>query len=161
MSANHSHSHDHSHEHGDKYCSTSNVPSFTAEQVIVKEDVLAKAKELAALIASSDEVHVFREAERKVKGHTEVQDLIKQIKKKQKEIVGFEYFKNDQMVEKIEAEIAELEQRLNHYPIVEEFKQTQEDINYLLQLIIGVIRDTVSEQISVEAGSVAPPSSCD
>ena len=149
------HHHDHDHKHDQQYCSTSNVPSFRAEEVIVKADVLAKAKELAEMIASSDEVHVFREAERKVTNHEEVQGIIKLIKKKQKEIVGFEYFKNDSMVQKIEAEIAELEEQLARYPIVEEFKQTQEDINYLMQLIIGVIRDTVSDKIAVESGNPA------
>ena len=147
--------HQHDHNHEQQNCTSSKIPSYSAEDVIVKQDVLAKAKELADMIASSDEVHVFREAEKKVKEHEEVQDIIKQIKKKQKEIVGFEYFKNDQMVQKIEAEIEELENRLSRYPIVEEFKQTQEDINYLLQLIIGVIRDTVSEKIAVESDQAA------
>jgi cell fate (sporulation/competence/biofilm development) regulator YmcA (YheA/YmcA/DUF963 family) len=144
--SNHHHSHDHD-QNG-----ACQIPSFTATEVIVKEDVIAKAKELAELISSSDEVRVYREAESKVNKHDEIQDIIKQIKKKQKEIVGFEYFKNEQMVAKIEQEIADLEGKLNQFPIVDEFKQTQEDINYLLQLIIGVVRDSVSEKISVEAG---------
>lgn len=143
--------HHHHHHH---------IPSFTATEVIVREDIVAKAQELAELITTSDEVQVYREAERKVNSHAEVQDIIKQIKKKQKEIVGFEYFKNEKMVQKIEQEIEELEAKLDGYPIVGEFKQTQEDINYLLQLIIGVIRDTVSEKIAVEAGAAAAPSSC-
>ena len=146
MSQHHNHPHNH-----DNDCK---VPSYTAVEVIVKEDVIAKAKELAELISASDEVRIYREAERKVNEHNEIQEIIKQIKKKQKEIVGFEYFKNTQMVDKIEAEIAELEQKLDSYPIVGEFKQTQEDINYLLQLIIGVVRDTVSDKIAVESGQV-------
>lgn len=141
-------------------CAGSAMPSFKAHEVLLKEDVLAKARELADLIAASEEVRIFREAERKVAVHAEVQDLIKQIKKKQKEIVGFEYFKNDQMVQKIEGEIAELEDKLNRYPIVQEFKQTQDDINYLLQLVIGVIRDTVSEKIAVDGGTPPAPASC-
>lgn len=151
--------HQHDHHHDQKTCTTSKIPSYRPEEVLVKQDVLAKARELADMIASSDEVHIYREAEKKVSAHVEVQDLIKQIKKKQKEIVGFEYFKNDQMVQKIEAEIEELEAQLNRYPIVQEFKQTQEDINYLLQLIIGVIRDTVSEKIAVESDQAAAASS--
>lgn len=151
--------HQHDLNHESKACTSSKIPSYSAEEVIVKQDVLAKAKELAGMIASSDEVYIYREAEKKVKQHDEVQDIIKQIKKKQKEIVGFEYFKNDQMVQKIEAEIEQLEERLNQYPIVQEFKQSQEDINYLLQLIIGVIRDTVSEKIAVESDQAAVSSS--
>jgi len=139
------------HHHQDNSCA---VPSFTATETIVREDILSKAKELAELISTSDEVHVFREAERKVSSHAEVQETIKIIKKKQKEIVGFEYFKNDKMVQKIEDEISAMEAKLDEFPIVGEFKQSQEDINYLLQLIIGVIRDTVSEKIEVEAGTV-------
>lgn len=145
------------HAHERKIRTGTHVPSFTAEEVLLKEDVLAKAKELADLIAASEEVRIFREAERKVAVHEEVQDLIRQIKKKQKEIVGFEYFQNEQMVQKIEAEMAELEDRLNRYPIVQEFKQTQDDINYLLQLIIGVIRDTVSEKIALDGEMPSPP----
>jgi cell fate (sporulation/competence/biofilm development) regulator YmcA (YheA/YmcA/DUF963 family) len=148
------------HHHGDHDCPRSTIPSFKVEEVLLKEDVLAKARELAGLIAASEEVRIFREAERKVQNHTEVQDLIRQIKKKQKEIVGFEYFKNDQMVRKIEGEIAELEQKLNRYPVVQEFKQTQDDINQLLQLVVGVIRDTVSEQIAVDGGTPPAPATC-
>lgn len=140
------------HHHASEYI----IPSYTAEEVIIREDIMSKAKELAELIATSDEVRTYQEAERKVTDHAEVQDLIKQIKKKQKEIVGFEYFKNDKMVQKIEGEIAELEERLDQYPIIGEFRQTQDDINYLLQLIVGVIRDTVSEKITVETGTGTP-----
>ncbi len=142
------------HHHNHDQEQACQIPSFTATEVIVKEDVLAKAKELAELISTSDEVRIYQEAERKVSAHEDIQSTIKLIKKKQKEIVGFEYFKNDQMVEKIEQEIAELEAKLNSYPIVNELKQTQEDINYLLQLIIGVVRDTISEKVNVEAGTV-------
>lgn len=148
------------HHHEKHACAGSSIPSYKVDEVLLKEDVLAKARELAGLIAASEEVRIFREAERKVAVHGEVQELIKQIKKKQKEIVGFEYFKNEQMVKKIEGEIAELEEKLNRYPIVQEFKQTQDDINYLLQLVIGVIRDTVSEKIAVDGGLPPEPASC-
>lgn len=126
------------------------IKKYTITEVAVREDIMAKAKELAELISTSDEVQTYRKAEKLVAAHEEVQAIIKEIKKKQKEIVGFEYFKNDAMVKKIEAEIAELEQKLDEYPVVGQFKQTQEDINYLMQLVIGIIRDTVSEKIAVE-----------
>jgi len=126
------------------------IKKYRIEEVAVREDIMAKAKELAELISTSDEVQTYRRAEKLVAEHEEVQAIIKQIKKKQKEIVGFEYFKNDAMVKKIEAEIAELENKLDEYPVVNQFKQTQEDINYLMQLVIGIIRDTVSEKIALE-----------
>ncbi len=126
---------------------------YTNTELIVREDILAKAKELAELIMTSDEVQFYQKAEKKIQNNAEVQKLISAIKKKQKEAVAFEtVFKNPQMVQKIEEEIAALQDELDAIPLVSEFQQAQHDINYLLQLIIGVIRDTVSEKINVEAG---------
>ncbi|MDF2719761.1 MAG: rane protein, partial [Paenibacillus sp.] len=69
-------------------------------------------------------------------------------------------FQNEKMVTKINGEIEELQDKLDGYPIVTQFKQAQEDINYLLQLIVGVIRDTVSDKIEVEQAAVEADSNC-
>ncbi|PYI55418.1 RicAFT regulatory complex protein RicA family protein [Paenibacillus flagellatus] len=126
---------------------------YTATELIVREDIMEKAKELAGLLSTSDEVRFYRQAEKQVQGNAEIQELIKLIKKRQKEAVAFETFQNRKMVDKINGEIEELQDKLDAYPIVSQFKQAQEDINYLLQLVVGVIRDTVSEKIQVEEGT--------
>ncbi|MCS7461810.1 YlbF family regulator [Paenibacillus doosanensis] len=123
---------------------------YTNTEMIVREDILEKAKELAELISTSNEVQFFQQAEKQIASNDQIQVLISAIKKKQKEIVAFESFENKKMVEKIEKEIDELQDQLDNIPIVNEFRQSQEDINYLLQLIMTVIRDTVSEKITVE-----------
>lgn len=87
--------------------------------------------------------------------------MITKIKKKQKEVVAFETtFKNADMVKKIEGEMEELQDELDGIPIVSEFQQSQSDINYLLQLVISIIRDTVSEKINVEDASEPAPEEC-
>jgi cell fate (sporulation/competence/biofilm development) regulator YmcA (YheA/YmcA/DUF963 family) len=134
---------------------------YTNTEMIVREDILAKAVELADLLTTSNEVQFYQKAEHKIAGNDHIQSLISAIKKKQKEIVAFESFKNQKMVEKIEQEIDVLQDELDGIPIVSEFKQTQEDINYLLQLVMTVIRDTISDKINVEAGAAESPSSCD
>lgn len=120
--------------------------------LVVREDILAKAKELASLVSSSNEVQFFQQAEKQIANSDHIQTLISAIKKKQKEIVAFQSFENQQMVEKIEKEIDELQDQLDSIPIVSEFKQSQEDINYLLQLVMTVIRDTISDTVNVEKG---------
>lgn len=128
----------------------------------VRGDILKKAQELADVIAASEEVAVYRKAEKQIQENERVQSLIKQIKKKQKELVAFQNtFKNEQMVAKIEKEIEELQDELDGIPIVGQFQQTQSDINYLLQMVVSVIRDSVSEKINVETGSGSAPSRCD
>jgi cell fate (sporulation/competence/biofilm development) regulator YmcA (YheA/YmcA/DUF963 family) len=133
---------------------------FTNTELIVREDILEKAKELASLLTTSTEVQFYQKAEKQISTNDHIQQLISIIKKKQKEIVAFESFQNKKMVEKIEKEIDELQDELDGIPIVGEFKQTQEDINYLLQLVMSVVRDTISEKINVEAGTASSPSTC-
>jgi cell fate (sporulation/competence/biofilm development) regulator YmcA (YheA/YmcA/DUF963 family) len=133
---------------------------YTNTEMIVREDILAKAKELAEMITTSNEVQFFQKAEKQISNNDHIQTLISAIKKKQKEIVAFEKFQNQKMVEKIESEIDELQDELDAIPIVSEFKQSQEDINYILQLVMSVIRDTISETITVEEGKEEVRSSC-
>jgi cell fate (sporulation/competence/biofilm development) regulator YmcA (YheA/YmcA/DUF963 family) len=147
MSGHDNHNHDHDHTQ------CSDMEHYTNTEMIVREDILAKAKELAELISTSNEVQFFQKAEVQITSNDDIQVLISAIKKKQKEIVAFESFNNAKMVEKIENEIVELQDRLDSIPIVNEFRQSQEDINYLLQLVMGVIRDTVSEKVAVETDS--------
>ncbi|WP_152402311.1 RicAFT regulatory complex protein RicA family protein [Paenibacillus cellulositrophicus] len=134
--------------------------SYDTKDLVIRDDIMSKAKELAELISGSEEVQQFQKAEEKIRNHERVQNLIATIKKKQKEIVAFESFQNQEMVAKIEKEIEALQDEIDGIPLVNEFQQSQSDINYLLQLVISVIHDTVSEKVNVEAGTEAPPSSC-
>ncbi|KAF9124262.1 hypothetical protein BGX30_001031 [Mortierella sp. GBA39] len=134
--------------------------SYDTKDLVIRDDIMSKARELAELISGSEEVQQFQKAEEKIRNHERVQSLIATIKKKQKEIVAFESFQNQEMVAKIEKEIEALQDEIDAIPLVNEFQQSQSDINYLLQLVISVIHDTVSEKVNVEAGTEAPPSSC-
>ncbi|GIO11595.1 hypothetical protein J19TS2_11500 [Cohnella xylanilytica] len=139
------------------------IPRFDNRDLIVREDILARARELARLITTTEEVSIYQKAEKLIQGHERVQALIAQIKKKQKELVAFQTtFKNEQMVEKIEKEIEALQDELDEMPVVQQFQQSQTDVNYLLQSIVGIIRDTVAEKLDVEAAAPAEaPESCD
>lgn len=139
-----------------------NIPSFSNVEFIVKEDVMQKAKELADLLYQSEEVQHFRRAEAQIKGHTRVQQLIETMKKRQKELVAFQTtFKNEQMVQKIEKELTELQDELDNIPIIGEFQQSQSDINYLLQTVVDIVRDTVSQKLTMEDVREEEPENCD
>ncbi|QJD83295.1 RicAFT regulatory complex protein RicA family protein [Cohnella herbarum] len=162
MSA-HAHDHDHDHQHGEGCSDGCSIPSFDNRELIVREDILARAKELAHLITTTEEVDMYQRSEKLIQSHERVQGLITTIKKKQKELVAFQNtFKNPAMVEKIEAEINEIQDELDNIPIVQQFQQSQVDVNYLLQSIVSVIRDSVAEKIDVEAAKPAEdPEECD
>lgn len=133
---------------------------YDTRELILSEDIMNKTKQLADMIANTEEVITYQKAEKQIQSNERIQELIRNIKKKQKEIVAFEQFENPEMVKKIEGEMQELQDELDQIPIVQQFQQTQSDINYLLQLIVSVIKDTLSDKINVESAPDVPPSSC-
>ncbi|KKC46685.1 MULTISPECIES: RicAFT regulatory complex protein RicA family protein [Paenibacillus] len=138
------------------------VEVYDTRDLLVRDDIMNKARELAGLIYSSEEVQVFRRAEKQIQGNDRVQSLMAGLKKKQKELVAFEQtFKNSTMVQKIETEMDQLQDELDGIPIVGEFQQSQADINYLLQMVVSIIQDTVAEKIALDGAKPEDPESCD
>jgi len=155
------HQHDHTCDHTHGGTTDCGIPSYNVRNLLVRDDILAKTNELAEAIFRSEEVQQYRRAEQQINKNERIQALITQIKKKQKEVVAFETtFKNADMVKKIEGEMNTLQDELDNIPIVTEFQQSQSDINYLLQMVVSVIRDTVSEKINVENGAEKDPENC-
>jgi len=151
MSA-HAHEHGHGHVHFDHH----NIPVYDSRELIIREDILAKARELADMIATTEEVRLFQRAEKQIQANERVQTLIAQLKKRQQELVAFENtFKNEEMAAKIRKEMDELQDELDSIPIVQQFKQSQVDVNYMLQSIVSIIRDTVAEKVDLEAARPA------
>jgi cell fate (sporulation/competence/biofilm development) regulator YmcA (YheA/YmcA/DUF963 family) len=122
------------------------------ERTLDYSSIVGQARELADLIADSEEVARFKQAEEKISGNTKVQTLITRIKQKQKQIVSLEHNRRYDLIPEMEKEIDALQDELDAIPIVVEFKQTQEDINELLQMVTNVIANSVSEKIIVSTG---------
>ncbi|MFT9847650.1 RicAFT regulatory complex protein RicA family protein [Aneurinibacillus sp. REN35] len=122
------------------------------ERTFDYSSIMTQAKDLAVLIASSEEVERFKQAEEKISGNARVQGLIAKIKQKQKQIVKLEHNRRYEEVPAIEQEIDALQDELDSIPIVLEFKQTQQDINELLQMVTSIIANKVSEDIIVSTG---------
>lgn len=159
----HAHDHQHQDDCGCFHEDGQAIPEFDNRELIVREDILARARELAQLITTTEEVALYQQAEKRIQSHEKVQGLIAKIKKKQKELVAFQNtFKNEAMAAKIEKEIEELQDELDGMPIVQQFQQSQTDVNYLLQSIVSIIRDSVAEKLDVEAAARAEdPEFCD
>ncbi|WP_195573481.1 RicAFT regulatory complex protein RicA family protein [Paenibacillus sp. 1001270B_150601_E10] len=136
------------------------MPKYHTRDLLVRDDIMNKAKQLADMICTTEEVTQYQHAEKQIQDHSRVQELIALMKKKQKEIVAFESFQNQEMVKKIEAEIEALQDELDQIPLVVQFQQSQTDVNYLLQLVMGVIRDTVADKVNVEDASEPAPDNC-
>lgn len=123
------------------------------EQTVINHNMIVdKAKELAEMISNSSEIEFYKKAEQQIKANEKIQELIAQIKKKQKEAVALEALGRSELIKKIEQEMDDLHEELDGIPLVSQFKQTQIDINDLLQMVTNVIANTVSEKIIVSTG---------
>ncbi|UIO40366.1 YlbF family regulator [Brevibacillus brevis] len=120
--------------------------------VFTQKEILDKARELAAMISRTNEVDFFKRAELQIKHNERVQDLIDTLKQKQKQMVMFESINKPELVKKVEDEYNQLHEELDAIPIVTEFKQSQVDVNDLLQMVTNVITNTVSERIILDTG---------
>jgi len=136
-----------------------------------KERIFELAREIANLIAQSEEIERFKQAEKKICAHMRVQELITELKRKQKRIVALEHNRQYDLIPELEKEMEAIQDELDSIPIVQEFKQTQMEINDLLQLVSNIIGNTLSRNVIVSTGGnplyndsgferAVPPNSC-
>ncbi|MBB6444193.1 RicAFT regulatory complex protein RicA family protein [Bacillus benzoevorans] len=117
-----------------------------------KDDIIAKARELAKMIAETDEVDFFKRAEAAIHENEKVRVNIKTIKGLQKQAVNLQHYGKEEALKKTEEKISQLEQELDAIPVVNEFKQSQGDVNDLLQLVATTISNAVTNEILETTG---------
>ncbi|MCT8139893.1 RicAFT regulatory complex protein RicA family protein [Anaerobacillus sp. CMMVII] len=117
-----------------------------------KDDIILKAQELAKMIAETEEVEFFKQAELQVNENATIQELISKIKKTQKEAVNLEHYGKVEAQKNADVKIETLQDELDEIPLVKEFKQSQMDVNGLLQLVATTISNTVTDEIIKSTG---------
>ncbi|WP_088105168.1 RicAFT regulatory complex protein RicA family protein [Halalkalibacter urbisdiaboli] len=117
-----------------------------------REDIRLKAQELAKMLAETEEVDFFKRAEKQINEHLRVQELIAQIKKLQKEAVNLQHYGKAEALKEIDEKINQLHDEIDQIPLVQEFKQSQVEVNELLQMISNTISRTVTNEIITSMG---------
>ena len=112
-----------------------------------KDDILTKAAELAEMIAKTEEVDFFKQAEEKINENQKVREMIASIKSLQKQAVNFQHYGKEKAYSQVQAKIEELEKQLDELPIVQQFKQSQVDVNDLLQIVASQVSNKVTDLI--------------
>lgn len=117
-----------------------------------KDDIVARAADLARMIAETDEVDFFKRAEAHINENQKVKTLISDIKGLQKQAVNLQHYGKAEALKKVEDKIATIEKELDEIPVVQDFKQSQLDVNELLQIIASTISNTVTDEIILATG---------
>lgn len=117
-----------------------------------KDAIVARAKQLAQMISDTEEVDFFKRAEAQIHENEKVGRLISEIKGLQKQAVNLEHYGKPEALRRTEEKLAALEAELDSIPVVQEFKQSQTDVNELLQLVATTISNKVTDEIISSTG---------
>ncbi|MEC1179269.1 RicAFT regulatory complex protein RicA family protein [Metasolibacillus meyeri] len=117
-----------------------------------KDDIIAKAKEIAHMIANTEEVEFFKKAEAQINENQFVREKIASLKTLQKQAVNFQHLGKERALNMIEGKIGGIEQEIDEIPVVQQFKQSQMDVNDLLQLVSNAIANAVTNEIIESTG---------
>jgi cell fate (sporulation/competence/biofilm development) regulator YmcA (YheA/YmcA/DUF963 family) len=117
-----------------------------------KDDIVARAIELANMISETDEVDFFKRAEAQIHSNENVRLFISEIKGLQKQAVNLQHYGKPEALKRVENKIATIEDELDAIPVVKEFKQSQIEVNELLQLIANTISNTVTDELISSTG---------
>lgn len=127
-----------------------------------RDQVLTEAKELASMLAKTEEIERFKQVEAKINQNEKVQKLISRIKTLQKQAVNLQAYEKTEALKKVEAEIDRVQEEIDSIPVVQEFQEIQVVVNDVLQLVSGtiarevtnhVIKDTDGDLLAGETGS--------
>ncbi|MFJ7696593.1 RicAFT regulatory complex protein RicA family protein [Lysinibacillus fusiformis] len=120
--------------------------------LFTKEDLIKKSHEIAHMIANTPEVEFFKKAEAQINENQQVRERIASLKSLQKQAVNFQHLGKEKALKMIEDKIAKIEEEINDIPVVQQFKESQGDVNDLLQLISNTIANNVTNEIIRSTG---------
>ncbi|PJK17835.1 hypothetical protein CQS04_02870 [Chryseomicrobium excrementi] len=117
-----------------------------------KQQIIEKAHEIASMIAQTEEVEFFKRAEAQINANQKVKEKIASLKSLQKQAVNFQHLGKEKALKLVETKIAAIEAEIDELPIVQEFKQSQGDVNSLLQMVAHSISNKVTNEIIESTG---------
>ncbi|MBM7586946.1 cell fate (sporulation/competence/biofilm development) regulator YmcA (YheA/YmcA/DUF963 family) [Bacillus pakistanensis] len=117
-----------------------------------KDDIIARAEDLAKMISETEEVDFFKKAEAQIHENQKIREKIASIKSLQKQAVNFQHYGKVEALKMVEEKIDKLEKELDDIPVVQEFKQSQIDVNDLLQIVASAISNSVTDNIITSTG---------
>ena len=112
-----------------------------------KDEIIAKSKEIALMIANTEEVDFFKRAEAQINENQKIRENIASLKSLQKQAVNFQQYGKEKALSIIEGKIDKIQAEIDEVPIVQEFKQSQGEVNDLLQLVSTTIANGVTNDI--------------
>lgn len=120
------------------------------EKKYTRDEIIEKAKEIAEMIASTEQVEFFTRAEAQINENQKIREKVASLKSLQKQAVNFQQYGKEKALSLIEAKIDKIQDEIDTVPIVQEFQQSQGEVNDLLQQVSTTIANGVTNRIIQE-----------
>lgn len=117
---------------------------------ITKEEILDKTRDIAKLLAQQEEVTLYKKAEQQIAKHQRIQELIANIKRKQQELVNAKHLNKKNYVKQLEEGLDRLNKELHDIPLIDQYQQSQAEINKYLQSMLDIIKLEISKKIPID-----------
>lgn len=122
------------------------------EKKYSRDEIIAKAREIALMIANTEQVEFYQRAEEQINENQKVRENIASLKSLQKQAVNFQQYGKEKALSIIEGKIEKIQTEIDAVPIVQEFKDSQGEVNDLLQLVSNTISNGVTDEIIKSTG---------
>lgn len=117
-----------------------------------KQEIVEEAKRLGKMMAETEQVEFFKKAEAKIHENKDVREGMASLKSLQKQSVNFQNYGKERAYEMTEEKIKKIQDELDEMPIVDQFKDSQRQMNELLQLVSHAISKTVTDEVITSTG---------
>ena len=122
------------------------------EKKFTKDEIIEKARVLAHMLANTEEVEFYKRAEAQINENQKVREKIAIMKSLQTQAVNFQNYEKERALKAIEKKIEQVQGEIDAIPLVQEFKQSQDEVNDLLQLVSNTIANSVTDEIIESTG---------
>lgn len=122
-----------------------------------RNEILNKVEELAERIIDQEEVKLFQQAEKQIMFHKRIQELIRNIKIKQQELVNAKHIKKQNYIKQIEKELDLLNEELHSIPLVHQYQQSLAEVNQYFQSMIQLLKDEIDKNIPIDHEDLLDP----
>ncbi|ARK22782.1 MULTISPECIES: RicAFT regulatory complex protein RicA family protein [Sporosarcina] len=122
------------------------------EKKFTKDEIIQKARDLAHMLANTEEVEFYKRAEAQINENQKVREKIASMKSLQTQAVNFQNYEKERALKAIEKKIDQVQAEIDAIPLVQEFKQSQDEVNDLLQLVSNTIANSVTDEIIESTG---------
>lgn len=117
-----------------------------------RNHILDKAQHLAQLLTQSEEMQRYRQAEDKINRHGDAQALLFVVRAKRNAYsqTSLRHGYDHPLTEKTKQEYDDVLEKIAAIPLIDEYKEAQDEVNDIVQGVLQTIVNTLSDLVPVE-----------